>query len=236
MKKLIAEIGFNHMGDEKNALNLIKTIAKAKPWGVSVHIGEEEYYDNKKPWRRKLNSTFYKRAKSFLSKKKIKFGIGVYDINALIVTKGLKIDFWKIISTKFFDNKLITSLLKLKQPVYASTGLASMSDIVKKSKKFTSLNFVHTVLDKNISQNLFAIESIKNKIKKEIGYGLHSKDDNLILMAMSFRANPIFFYVRPDKKKIYPDNEHAIIAKELKSKIRYWNSCLNVLGDGRKKI
>ena len=64
MKKLIAEIGFNHMGDEKNALNLIKTIAKAKPWGV-MHIGEEEYYDNKKPWRRKLNSTFYKRAKSF---------------------------------------------------------------------------------------------------------------------------------------------------------------------------
>lgn len=236
MRRFIAEIGFNHMGNENLGIRLIKDISKGRPWGITVHIAEESYYDNKKPWRKKLNYNFYKKAKNFLKKKKIKFGIGIYDVNALKFIKKVDIDFWKVISTKFYNNNLIYELLKTKKPIYLSTGFAPMNDIKKKSKLFKKVEFVHTALDKSISQNLYAIKTIKKTTKRShIAYGLHSNDDNVLIMALALDANPLFFYVRPNKKKDYPDNDHAIAVKDIKNKIRYWKNCVEFLGDGRKK-
>jgi len=231
----IAEIGLNHMGDEKIALALVRKASLSRPWGISIQIAEESYYDYSKPWKRKLDLKFYKKTKKFLMKKNIKFGLGIYDISAIKSVSDIKIDFWKIISTKFYNNELIKTALKTKKPVFLSTGFASMKDIKKKSDKFNNVNFVHTALDKKISQNLNAIKSIRKVTKKnQIAYGLHSDDKNTVLMAFALNANPIFFYIRPDGNKKYPDHEHAIPIGKLKTQLKYWISCIKNLGDGKK--
>ena len=235
MTKFIAEIGLNHMGSEKIGLDLVKKVARVKPWGVSFQIAWDGYYDESKPWKKKLNLQFYKKIKIFLKKKRIKFGIGIYDTKAIDLVRGIKIDFWKIISTKFYNNDLINKALRTTKPVFLSTGFASMKEIRKKSIKFKKVNFVHTALDKKISQNLNAIKSIQKETKrKEIAYGLHSNDHNIILMALALQANPIFFYIRQDNKKKYPDHDHAIILKDLREKISYWRKCKEALSDGKK--
>ncbi len=235
MTKFIAEIGLNAMGSEKIGFELVKKVSKIKPWGISFQIAEDNYYDNTKPWKKKLSLKFYKRVKIFLKKRNIKFGIGIYDTKAIDFIQKYKIDFWKIISTKFYNDILIKKALQTKKPVFLSTGFASMKEIKKKSLKFKKVNFVHTALDKKITQNLNAINSIKKETKRsEIAYGLHADDHNVVLMAIALQANPIFFYVRLDDKRKYPDHEHAIIIKDLKKKINYWRKSRETLSDGKK--
>ena len=234
MNKFIAEIGLNHMGNEKVAFKMIEKASKTGVWGITLQVAWESYYDNSKKWKRKLDFKFYKKAKTFLKKKGIKFGLGIYEIKTINDFKNVGIDFWKIISTKFYNDKLIKIALNTKKKVYLSSGIASMKDIKKKSYKFKKLDFIHTTLDKKISENLNAIETMRNQIKKEIAYGLHSKDTNMILAALTLKANPIFFYIKPDNKKKYPDNDHAIILNELKRKIRYYKNFVKILGNGKK--
>ena len=59
---------------------------------------------------------------------------------------------------------------------------------------------------KKIGQNLNAIKSIQKETKrKEIAYGLHSNDHNIILMALALQANPIFFYIAKRINRTYSD-------------------------------
>lgn len=235
MIKFIIEIGLNHMGSEKTGLKLVKKAIRVKPWGISFQLAWEKYYDESKPWKKKLTLEFYKKIDIILKKNQIKFGLGIYDINAINFVSGINIDFWKIISTKFYNDNLIHKALKTRKPIFLSTGFASMKEIKKKSLKFKRVNFIHTALDKKISQNLNAIKTIKKETKKkEIAYGLHSNDHNVIPMALALDANPIFFYIRPDNKKKYPDHDHAVAINDLKKKINYWRKCKDILSDGKK--
>ena len=115
MTKYIAEIGLNHLGDPKLGFQLVKKAVASGVDGVSIQFMPESYYDNSKPWRRKIDSKFYKKISDFLKKKKISFGIGVIDIDALRNYSDLKIDFWKIISYAFYNEKLIAALKKEEQ-------------------------------------------------------------------------------------------------------------------------
>ena len=116
MTKFIAEIGLNHMGSEKIGLDLVKKVARVKPWGGSFQIAWDGYYDESKPWKKKLNLQFYKKIKIFLKKKRIKFGIGIYDTKAIDLVRGIKIDFWKILAAsniffKFMNRSNLSTIL-----------------------------------------------------------------------------------------------------------------------------
>ena len=65
MTKYIAEIGLNHLGDPKLGFQLVKKAVASGVDGVSIQFMPESYYDNSKPWRRKINSKFYKKISDF---------------------------------------------------------------------------------------------------------------------------------------------------------------------------
>ena len=235
MTKYIAEIGLNHLGDPKLGFQLVKKAVASGVDGVSIQFMPESYYDNSKPWRRKIDSKFYKKISDFLKKKKISFGIGVINVDALRKYSDLKIDFWKIISYEFYNEKLIKTAIKTKKTVYISTGIASMKDIKRSSKKYKKVNFIHTTLSKNITPNILAIQSIKKNIKNKVSFGLHSKEDEMIISAISLEADPIFFYIKNNDNRYYPDDEHAISINKLPSKIKLWKKIKFSIGNGIKR-
>ena len=59
--KIIAEIGLYHLGNGKNAFEMVKKCINLGVDGVSIQIQPDEYYDNSKVFRRKLNFNVYKK-------------------------------------------------------------------------------------------------------------------------------------------------------------------------------
>jgi len=233
--KYIAEIGVNHLGDPKLGFQLVKKAAASGVDGISIQILSDSDYDNSKPWRRKIDRKFYKEISDFLKKKKISFGIGIIDVDVLRNYSDIKIDFWKIISYEFYNEKLIKAALKTRKTVYISTGIASMGDIKRYSKKYKKVSFIHTTLSKNINPNLLAIKSIKKNVKSKVSFGLHSVEDEIIISAISLDADPIFFYIKNNDNRYYPDNEHAISIDKLPDKIKLWKKIKSSMGKGIKK-
>ena len=234
MTLFVAEIGLNHLGDEKLAFKMVKDISKTGIKAISMQILHHKDYDNTEPWRKKLDIKVYKKIISFLKKKKIQFGLGIHDENALFEFKNLKIDFWKIISFRFYNDRLIKGALKTSKPVFISTGISSLNDIRQCAKKHPKANFLHTTLSKNISPNLEAID-VMRKIKKKVGYSLHSEVNELIIAALAKKADPIFFYVKNNDKKFYPDGNHAININYLGKKLELWEYISYSIGSGVKK-
>lgn len=238
MTKYIAEIGVNHLGDTRLAFQLVKKAVSSGVHGISMQILSQKNFDNydkSKPWRRKIDKIFYEKVLNFLKKKKISFGFGIRDVAAVQNFSDLKIDFWKILSFKFYDEYLIKTALKTNKTVYLSTGIASMADIKKCSKKYKKVNFIHTTLSKNISPNMLAIHSIKKNVKNKVSFGLHSEEDEMIISAISLKADPIFFYIKNNDNRCYPDNMHAISIDKLPKKIKLWKKINFSMGNGIKK-
>jgi len=237
MSIYIAEVGHNHLGDTKLCLKMIKKALACGVDGISLQIFHQNYYDNSRPHRREINRSFYEKVAKYLKKKKILFGLGVTDSSVVNKFSNLKIDFWKILSYEFYNDNLIKEALKTKKKVYLSTGVASIKDIKKVSKKYKGINFMHTTLSADINKaNIMAIDTMKNIIKNEkISFTLHSENDEVIISAIALGADPIFFYVKNDDKRFYPDDKHAIKLNELRSKIKLWKKIKYSMGDGIKR-
>jgi len=205
--------------------------------GITLQIFPKNYYDNSKPFRRELDKTFYEKITKYLNKKKILFGLAVTDHNVVEKFSKLNIDFWKILSFEFYNDKLIKETLNTNKRVYLSTGVVSIEAIKKKYKKYKKLNFMHTTLSSKTSEaNILAIENMKKSInKKKIPFTLHSKLDEVVIAAISLGADPIFFYIKNNDNKFYPDGIHAIRLDRLKDKIKLWKKIETSIGSGIKK-
>ncbi len=237
MVKYYAEIGLNHLGDPGVCFKMIKKAIFAGADGVTIQIYPKKYYNNSKPFRRELSKNFYQKMSKYLKSKKITFGVAVTDVEVVKKFTNLRVDFWKVLSFEFYNKNLIKELLKTKKKIYLSTGVASMKDIKKISLEYRKIDFIHTTLSSKIyDANLKAIDSMKKVLKnKKISFTLHSKEDSVIIPAISLGADPIFFYVKNNDKKFYPDDIHAIRLNKLKEKINLWKKLENSLGSGLKK-
>ena len=96
---------------------------------------------------------------------------------------------------------------------------------------------MHTTLSSKITKaNILAIEKIKKSInKKKISFTLHSKEDEVVISAISIGADPIFFYIKNNDSRFYPDGPHAIRIDKVKDKIKLWKKIETSMGDGIKK-
>ena len=237
MIKYYAEIGLNHLGDEEECYKMIKSAILAGVDGITLQVWPKNYYDNSKSFRRELSINFYKKISSYLKKKKITFGIALSEEEVVHRFKNINVDFWKVLSFGFHNKNLISLLLRKKKKIFLSTGVASIKDIKKVSVKNRKLEFIHTTLSSKINDaNLNAINVMKSILKnKKISFSLHSTDDCVVATSIALGANPIFFYVKNDNKKFYPDDAHAIRLSKLREKIDFWKKIEISLGTGIKK-
>ena len=238
--KIIAEIGWNHMGNIKIAKKMIKAaalnganICKFQTWKVENlkpgpwdNDGRREIYN-----KAQLNEEEYKLLIKECKKNNVEFLTSVFNVNDINFIKKLKIQNIKIPSHEIYNFKLIKKALVCFKTVYLSMGamkkdeLQSIIKLVKKSKN-KNIFLMHCVssyplLEENV--NLPKLEYLK-KITNKIGYSGHTKGINDAIAAISFGAKVVEKHFTIDNNLPGRDNLNAILPDELNALNLYRNS------------
>jgi sialic acid synthase SpsE len=222
----IAEIGLNHLGNINYLNSYIKKIGKTNVDAVTIQILKKEDLIKKKLSFCHLTAhdidLFIYKIKNINKK----VGLALGDRSTIENLKNLKkIDFFKVLSKDFKNQKLIKFiLLKTTAKIYLSTGYADEKDInglLKKIKFFKKRIFlIYTDFNKDLKiPNLINIEIMKRKFNCKIAYGNHSHNKKMIMYSQIYKPESIFFYVKNDlrkfKKFIFPDHFYALNISEL---------------------
>lgn len=236
---IVAEIGLNHLGNLKLLNKLIDKLTKTTIDGITLQILKKE--DLKKLKLSHCYLSFLEIDKFIIKikNKNKKVGLAVGDKNIVTKLKFIKkLDFIKVLSKDFNDQKLISYLLtKTKSKIYLSTGFAKEKEInfiLKKNKSFKKrIVLIYTDFNKKMSaQNLINIELMRRQYKSNIAYGNHSQNKKLIIYSKIFNPESIFFYIKDNLKKFqkinYPDDFHALKINELNSYLKKIKNMVSV--------
>jgi len=234
---IICEIGLNHMGDEKYAMNYIKKIINAKADGILFHIREKSFY--KKHPELELSDKFYLVISKLLKKNKIKFGVTIADLDKIKFCEEIDVDFYKIFSRDILKSKIIKKVESTKKQIFVSTGMSNLKEIkqfiklIKNDKKQFTL--IHTQLDNDIEKvNLKAILLLKEKLKMNVGYGNHASNIFSIYLALAFEPSDLIFYIKGNKFQKHIDETHAVKLNNLDEFIKNLQELKKAIGNKTK--
>ena len=87
--------------------------------------------------------------------------------------------------------------------------------------------------DKAKDANLLAISN-ESETSNKVSFGLHSTDHEIVLTAVGYLPDTLFFYVKPDKKDKYPDDNHAIKLNNLPRLLKMIRNVIISTGSGNK--
>ena len=229
----VIEAGINHFGETKLAKKTLDFFVKSTFKNLTFMLHTEKFYKKclKKKINYKLSREFYKKAVNISHEKGKKIGLSVCDLKTFDELKDLNFDFYKLLSIGVNNHSLIEVLRKRNKHVFISTGFnTSISQVKKSIKMFKSkkkLTLLHTPMTYNTSElNFPKINIMRKKFKLDVGYSNHNNDINNLNVLSCYNPKIIFLYCKPlrQKKRIYPDNEHAVYLDELeKVKKNYIN-------------
>jgi len=234
--KIIAEIGWNHMGN----MNLAKKmIYEAKKNGADICKFQTWSESNLKsgPWDSDGRRDIYKKAELSLNKhlflkrycKKIgiNFLSSVFSLKDLELLKKTKAREIKIPSHEIYNIKLIKEASKAFNKVYVSTGASKWKEILKIKNNIKKKNLVLMHCVSAYPCNIDRINLPRlNKLKKfsfELGYSGHYPGIDDAVAAICNGAKYVEKHFTINNKLPGRDNKFAILPKDLKmlSDFRY---------------
>jgi len=232
---IIAEIGLNHMGSELMAMKMLKKLVKKKIDAVTFQIKKPSFYTEDRPYKRKLSNDFYKRAIEYTHRNNKLIGFAIADKNMVHVLNHGGADFWKTISSDFSNYNLHRKLQKTGKVTYVSTGFSNEKEIIRISKKLRNIVLIHTQKSNLIEDcNLKAISRLSECTKIKVAFGLHCSDILALYLSIAFEPADMFFYIKEDPKIIYPDDQHAILIRNLDGILEKITKLRKTIGDGIK--
>ena len=228
--KIIAEIGWNHMGNMSLAKKMIDSASRN---GADICKFQTWSEKNLKPgpWDGDGRRKIYKKAqlsekqhielKKYCKSKKVKFLTSIFNINDLNFLSKISPWMIKIPSHEIYNTKLISSCLKKFNKVLISTGAAKWNEIKKISRMAykNKIIFMHCVSaypcnPENV--NFPRMEKIK-KLSKEIGYSGHFPGIDDAIIAFCNGATYVEKHFTIDKNLPGRDNKFAILPEDLRN-------------------
>lgn len=228
MTKLIAEIGWNHLGN----INLAKKmIIAAKNNGASFVKFQIFNEKNLKPgpWDKDGRRKIYKKAQmtekkqmslfNFSKKNKIKYFASVNSIDDAKLHLKVSNDIVKIPSMESRNKKLIIFCAKKFKKIILSTGTSSLNEIKKIVKLIPKkkLILMHCVSSypcelKNI--NLLRIKKLQ-LLNSKVGFSDHTMGTQVSKISLEFNPVLIEKHFTINRKLPGRDNKFAIIPNQL---------------------
>ena len=253
--EIIAEIGWNHMGNMNLAKKMIDEASSSGADTIKF-----QYWDpiNLKPgkWdqdgRREIyNKAFlnYKKIdllRSYVRKKKKNFLISVFGTIGAQAMKKIHLNSIKIPSHEVANKRLIDYVSKNFKKIYFSTGASTAKEVIKankilSSKKNIYYNLLHCVsaYPCEISRvNLTRINWLKN-FTTNVGFSDHTSSATISAFAVSLGATVIEKHFTIDNKLPGRDNKFAFNPKQFSqmvNNIRDAEKSLKDLGKNYQKI
>ncbi len=227
--KIIAEIGWNHMGNMKLAKRMIEEAAKAGADYCKFQTWSTQNL-KKGPWDKDGRIKIYKKAElrldnykfliNICKKNKVKFLTSVFNIDDLVMLKKLNFNEIKIPSHEVYNMNLIKKASKLYKKVIISVGACKWSEFTDIIKKINIKNviFMHCVSSYPLQRenvNFPKFFTMKKKLK-DIGYSGHLPGVDDAIFAIANDAKYVEKHFTIDRKLPGRDNKFAILPKDLK--------------------
>ena len=226
---LIAEIGWNHMGNMKIAEKMIKEAkksgadyAKFQTWSVNNltpgpwdEDGRRQIYE-----KAELKFNHYQKLIKICKKNKIKFLTSLFSTSDYEVIKSFKFDSIKIPSPENRNAPLIKFCDKKFKKLYLSTGAARVSEISKSLeliKNKSKTHIMHCVSSYPCEDKIVNLDRINDlsKLSKNIGLSDHTPDILSSLFSLPYGVSVIEKHFTIDNNLPGRDNKFAILPKEL---------------------
>ncbi len=228
MTKIIAEIGWNHMGNlnlakkmmlsaKKNGADYVKTqifsVKNLKP-GPWDHDGRLKIYK-----KAQLDFQKYKKLYLFSKNKKINFFTSVVNIEGAELVSKIHNDIIKIPSMENTNYKLLSYCNNKFKKVIISTGTATFKELTKinnfiNKKKLIILHCTSSYPCNAEDLNLPKINLLK-KYYKNVGFSDHSLGIEASKISINYNVSFIEKHFTINRKLPGRDNKFAILPEEL---------------------
>jgi len=233
MTKIIAEIGFNHEGDLKLAIKMIKAATKAGAHAVKFQTYRAS--DLALP-----SATHYQAIQSgemnleqHLELAEIAQGCGVEFLStpfspwAIDILEKVGVPAYKVSSMDCTNKYLLGFIAETKKPIYLSTGMANLSEISEtlcylsevKSGPVTLLHCMSLYPAEAKDLNLVIIPYLKELFSVSVGYSDHYPGTKACLAAAMLGAEVIESHFTFDTSKKGADHYHSVDAEMLRKLI-----------------
>ena len=259
---IIAEVGPNHNGSLKKAIQMVKKLSSTGADVVKFQIGDPKlvYSDDafKAEYQKKndLKKTIFEMSKNVqlskishikLSKLCKRLGIiyacTAFDLKSLIfLDKTINVPFFKIASGEIHTFDMIDYIAKSKKPILFSTGMSTFGEIKKTfkrltkngNKKVTILHCVSSYPAKSDSLNLNIIDELRRRFKTKIGYSDHSLGNGACLAAVAKGVSVIEKHVTISKSLKGPDHKTSTTIKGFRILVNKIRQLEKMLGASKK--
>ncbi|WP_440657150.1 N-acetylneuraminate synthase family protein [Candidatus Pelagibacter sp. HIMB1509] len=257
---IIAEIGINHNGDLKKALELIDVAKNSGADAVKFQKRSPKIAIPKRYWRTKkitpwgkmsyidykikteLSIEDYNIINDYCKKKGITWFASCWDIQSVKDLHDFNLPCYKIASASITDLKLLKFISSLKKPIFLSTGMSSEKQIsiaYNKIKKNPNV-IMHCNSEypsKYQDLNLKYINKLKNKYKKSIvGYSGHEISLIPTVAAVVLGAKVIERHITLDKSLWGSDHSCSLEPLGLSRLVKEIRVIEKSLGSAKKVI
>jgi N,N'-diacetyllegionaminate synthase len=242
---IIAEIGPNHNGNVKLALEMIDRIAKTGVDAIKFQLVNPELLYSKDSFKalyQKKNDsakspiemsrkyqlkkedhlTLYERCDFW----RIDYICTAFDLESLLfIDSNIPLSFYKIASGEIFSLDIIEYMAKRNKPVILSTGMATYSEISTSidlinqnfKKDITILHCISNYPARFEEVNLNNIIELKRRFNYPVGFSDHTIGNDCAMASVALGAIMVEKHVTFDKNAEGPDHKASIDIDELKS-------------------
>ena len=229
MTKIIAEIGWNHMGDMELAKEMITAANDS-----GADIVKTQTFDVKRlkrgPWDTDGRRDIYKKAqlsldqhielRSYSNQIGIQFISSVFSVDDARLLRKVETDMVKIPSMESRNIKLINYCVDNFDEILISTGTSTLDEISNSVKyipkeKLTLLHCVSSYPCDFDVVNLPRILDLK-ELSYSVGYSDHTQGIEASVMSLSYNVKFIEKHFTTDNDLPGRDNKFAILPNELK--------------------
>ncbi len=260
---VLAEIGHNHQGDLKTALEMIKVAAACGVDAVKFQKREnralytQEMYDRPYDHENSFGATYgehreflefgfkeYQKLKQCAEEHQVEFMCTAFDIPSVDLLEQLGITSYKLASGDLTNLPLIRYIAALKKPLFISTGAATLQEIrmaydtvLKFHDQLCLMHTVCTYPTEYPDLNLRAIETLKKEFPKAvIGYSGH--DNGILAASVAYLLGAVVIEKHFTMNHSWKGTDHkfSLEPEGLRKQVRDLKRIGQMLGDGEKKI
>lgn len=241
---LIAEIGWNHMGNMDLAKSMIVAAAKSGANYCKFQSWSEKNL-KKGPWDSDGRREIYKNAElkkenyiflmNICKENKINFLTSVFNKKDINLLKDLDIEEVKVPSHEIYNLDLIEECLKNFKKVFISTGASKWNEIVKifEFKNFKNIIYMHCVSSYPCKAENINLPRLQKFIDLgyTTGYSGHMRSINDAIAAICLGSTYIEKHFTTDNSLPGRDNLNSITPELFKKLSEFRDDFVNMLLD-----
>lgn len=257
--EVIAEIGINHNGDVKVALELISVAAHAgctavkfqkrtpnlcvplserdkkreTPWGTMSYM---EYKERIEFWEQE-----YLEIDRHCRDLGIEWFASPWDIESVQFLEQFSVPRHKIASASLTDDALLTEVKQTDKPVILSTGMSTLEEVDRAvellgTDRLTLLHTNSTYPCDAGDVNLRTMRTLSDRYQVPVGYSGHERGLQVSLAAVALGAVMIERHVTLDRTMWGSDHSASLEPDGLARLVRDIRVIESSLGDGIKRV